>query len=153
MKKLQFVIVIDASREKVWNTLLEEETYREWTAPFSPAGSYFKGDWSKGSKILFIGIDAETGKEDSGLFAEIVESRLHEFVSVKHLGEIKDGVEVPWSNHDQDGFENYTLTDKDGGTEVFVELINIPDEWTEMMNDAWPKALAKLKEIAEATSH
>ena len=151
MSDLRFAMAIDATREKVWNTLLEDATYRERTAPFNPAGSYFKGDWSKGSKMLFIGIDAETGNEAGGMFAEIADSRPNEFVSIKHLGELKDGVEVPWPNPDQVGFENYTLTDIDGGTEVLVEMLNIPDEWTEMMNDMWPKALAKLKEIAEDT--
>lgn len=149
MQTLHFSIVINAPREKVWDTMLEDATYREWTSAFNPAGSYFKGDWNKGSKILFIGVDPETGKEDGGMFAEIAENKPHEFVSIKHLGEIKDGAEVPWPDPEQAGFENYTLKDTADGTEVSVEITNIPDEWKQMMNDMWPKALEKLKEIAE----
>jgi uncharacterized protein YndB with AHSA1/START domain len=151
MQTLHFTTTINASREKVWNTMLGLATYRIWTAPFNPPGaaSSFKGDWSKGSKIFFVGIDDKTGKDDSGMYGEIVENKPHEFISVKQLGELKDGVESPWPNPEQAGFENYTLVEKDGGTEVLVEIVNLPDEWAEMMNEAWPKALAKLKEITE----
>lgn len=149
MQNINFSILINAPKEKVWDTMLQDATYREWTKPFNPAGSYFKGDWSKGSKILFIGVDEKTGKEDGGMFAEIAENRPHEFVSIKHLGELKDGVEVPWPGPSDAGFENYTFTDKDGGTEVVVELTNIPEQWVGMMNEMWPKALDVLKEIAE----
>ena len=54
MQKLNFSIVINASKEKVWNTMLEDKTYRIWTEVFSK-GSHFIGDWRKGSKILFLG--------------------------------------------------------------------------------------------------
>lgn len=47
------------------------------------------------------------------------------------------------------GLENYTLHDKDGGTEVSIDLLNLPDEYAGMFNDSWPKALEKLKELAE----
>ena len=47
------------------------------------------------------------------------------------------------------GSENYTLEDKDGGTEVIIDLLNLPEEYKDMFNDMWPKALEKLKEISE----
>ncbi len=149
MSKLIFSIIINAPREKVWDAMLSDATYREWTAPFNP-GSRYDGNWEKGSKIKFIGADPETGKEFGGMYAEIAENRLHEFVSIKHLGEIgADGTEIPWPGPEEAGFENYTFTDKNGSTEVLVELSGIPDQWKQMMNDTWPKALEKLKEIAE----
>ncbi len=152
MNTLNFSIQINASRKKVWDTMLEDATYREWTAPFNPAGmgSRFEGSWEKGSKIKFLGTNLETGKEEGGMYAEIAENKLYEFISIKHLGEIKaDRTEVPWPNPEQAGLENYTLTEKDGGTEVLVEMINIPEEYKNMFDEAWPKALEKLKEIAE----
>ena len=39
MEKLKFKIDINASNEKVWNTMLEKETYNKWTEVFSP-GSF-----------------------------------------------------------------------------------------------------------------
>ena len=54
MQKLHFNIEINAPKEKVWNTMLDDKTYRIGTEPFMP-GSYYKGNWDKGSKILFLG--------------------------------------------------------------------------------------------------
>ena len=36
MQKLNFKIDINAPKEKVWSTMLEDKTYREWTDSFSP---------------------------------------------------------------------------------------------------------------------
>jgi hypothetical protein len=91
MQKLNFSIVINAPKEKVWKTMLEDATYRLWTTPFSE-GSYYKGDWSKGSKIIFLGPNPETGKE-GGMVSRIAENKLYEYISIEHLGIINDGVE------------------------------------------------------------
>lgn len=84
-----------------------------------------------------------------GMYALIAVSRPYEFVSIKHLGEFKDGEKIPWPIVEgQEGYENYTFKDVDGGTEVLVEL-TVPEEWKDMFDDMWPKALVILKEIAE----
>lgn len=149
MQKIHFSIAINAPRGKVWNTMLSDTTYRAWTTPFHP-GSYFKGDWSKGSKILFIGPDAESGNE-MGMVSRIAENRLNEFISIEHLGIYNNGVEdtesevaKQWSP----AFENYSFSDKDGGTEVQVD-IDISEEYKETFEEMWPKALQILKELAE----
>jgi len=76
----------------------------------------------------------------------VKEHRPQEFISLEYHAEIRNGVEVPMKGN---GFENYTLNDKNGGTEVSVDLLNLPDEYADMFNDSWPKALKKLKEMAE----
>lgn len=38
-QKLHFTITINAPKEKVWDTMLQDTTFREWTAPFNPNGS------------------------------------------------------------------------------------------------------------------
>ena len=53
MDKLHFSIVIKAPKEKVWDTMLNEDSYRVWTEVFMP-GSHYVGDWNKGSKILLL---------------------------------------------------------------------------------------------------
>jgi uncharacterized protein YndB with AHSA1/START domain len=146
MEKITFSAIINAPREKVWNTMLNKETYQKWTAPFHE-GSTYEGNWQEGSEIKFIG-PSEDGSV-SGMYAVIAANRLHEFVSIKHLGELKNGEKNPWPLAEgQEGYENYAFKDVDGGTEVLVEL-SVPTEWKDMFNDMWPKALAKLKEIAE----
>jgi len=144
MTNLHYSIQINAPREKVWDAMLDDATYREWTMVFMP-GSYYQGDWSEGSKMLFLGPSPESGKE-GGMAAIVKEHRPKEFVSLEYHAEIRDGVEVPMVG---DGFENYTFEDKEGGTEVSVDLLNLPDEYADMFNEAWPTALEKLKELSE----
>ncbi len=149
MEKLHYTIQIDAPREKVWHAMLDDVTYREWTVVFDPS-SYYVGDWQKGSKILFLGSDAD-GKK-GGMVSMIEESKPYEFVSIKHLGMIKDGVEDTTSDEVKawaGGHENYTFKDLGGeGTELIVD-IDVHSDFKDQFNDMWPKGLIKLKEIAE----
>lgn len=149
MQKSHFSIFINAPREKVWETMLSEETYPKWTKAFNP-GSYFKGDWQEGSKILFLGPNPE-GEGEGGMVSRIKESRLHEFISIEHLGIVNDGVEDTTSEEVKKwtpAFENYTFADKDGGTELLID-IDVPDDYKSMFDEMWPKALQSLKELAE----
>ena len=146
MNTLNFSIFINAPKEKVWATLLQDKTYREWTKPFNET-SYYEGDWSEGSKMLFLGTDKE-GKNSGGMFSHIAKNVPFEYVSTKHLGVIENGVEKPFENGSE-CFENYALTEKDGGTQLDIELTNIPDSYMEMMTTMWPKALDVVKALAE----
>lgn len=149
MNNLHFSITIHAPKEKVWNTMLADKTYRVWTEPFAP-GSHYVGDWNKGSKIHFLAPD-ENGKT-SGMVSRIKENRLHEFISIEHLGMVHDGKEDTTSEAVKawaGALENYTLKSINGATEVVVEMTNIIDEYKDMFEGMWPKALQKLKELAE----
>ena len=46
-------------------------------------------------------------------------------------------------------FRRLYFAEKDGSTELTIEM-KIYDEWEDMFNKDWPKALARLKEICEA---
>jgi hypothetical protein len=76
--------------------------------------------------------------------------RPYDFVSIEHLGEIRKGERHAWPTEMADSsiFENYTFVEKDGATEVLVELDSVK-QFKEMFDDMWPKALLKLKEISE----
>lgn len=145
MQKLHFSIVIDASREQVYSKMLDKPTYQQWTEEFAH-GSTYEGSWERGAKIRFI--DPSGG----GMLSEIAENRPNEFVSIRHVGMIgSDGVEDTTSEAVKDwtpAYENYTFTDKDGGTEVAVEM-DASDEWAGMMAEMWPHALERLKKLCE----
>ena len=148
MERLNFSIVIDAPKEKVWNTMLDDETYRVWTAVFMP-GSHYIGDWREGSKILFLA-PGEAG-EMSGMVSRIKVNREYEYISIEHLGMVQGGKEDTTSEEVKNwagAQENYTFRDLGGRTEVQVEM-DTNEEYREMFQDAWPKALARLKELAE----
>lgn len=148
MEKLKFSIIINSPREKVWNTMLEDKTYRIWTEEFMP-GSYYDGDWNKGSKILFLG-PGNDGKV-GGMVSRIKDNRLYEYISIEHLGEVVDGIEDTTSDRVKDwagALENYTFIDKNDKTELIVDM-NINEEFKEMFEGMWPKALQKLKSLCE----
>lgn len=142
-------IFINASREKVWDTMLNDASYREWTASFCP-GSYYKGSWEEGSKILFLGPNPVNG-EEGGMVSHIKANRLHEFVSIEHLGVVSNGVEDTESEMVQEwkgALENYTFTESNGGTLLVVDT-DVTEAEAKNMSDMWDKALGSLKELAE----
>jgi len=152
MEKLHFSIVIDAPKEKVWEVMFREETYPLWTDVFMP-GSHAVGDWSKGSKILFLAPD-ESGKM-SGTVFRVKENKPYEFVSIENIGMVKDEKEDITSKEATvyaGALENYTFKDINGETEVLVDLspiMELPDDYKEIYQDMWHKALKKLKELVE----
>lgn len=148
MEKLHFSIMINAPVEKVWNTMLEAESYNVWTEVFSP-GSHYVGDWKKGSKILFLGPDKDNNL--GGMVSRIRENRKHEFISIEHLGVYENGKEDTTSEKVKDwagAQENYTFKKRGGATELLVHMDTV-EEYKEMFEDLWPKALQKLKELSE----
>ena len=142
---LEYKTEIAAPAEKVWETLFSPESYTKWTAPFM-AGSYFEGSWAEGERIRFL---APGG---SGMLAEIAENRTHEFMSIKHIGFVQNGVDdttsdgvLSWAP----AYENYRLASVPGGTLVTIEQ-DVVAGYEDSMNKTWPKALAELKSLCEA---
>lgn len=151
MQKQHYSIHINAPREKVWDAMLDEKTYREWTRPFSPSDTdgRYEGGWNEGDEIRFIGV-GEDGKE-GGMFSKIAKSRKPEFLSIEHLGIIANGVVDTESDMVKawiGAHENYTFNEVDGGTELLID-VDIDESMLDEFNRSWPLALQKLKEIAE----
>lgn len=151
MKKLQFTVRINAPVTRIYDRMLgisSKSTYEQWTSLFNPTSTY-EGSWDKGNKILFVGVD-EKG-ERGGMVSRIAENIPKRFVSIQHYGlvkadkEITEGPEVDkWAN----GFENYTFEENNETTTVTVDL-DITEDILDYMNETYPKALDKLKEICE----
>jgi hypothetical protein len=144
MKTLKFETTIKAPRSRVWRTMLEPETYKAWTSAFCE-GSYYTGSWDEGAKIRF---HAPSG---DGMTAVIAENRPHEFVSIRHLGTIENGVEDTTSEKVRawaPAYENYRFSDAPDGCLLTVTLDTAP-EWEQYMLDTFPKALALLKGLCE----
>ncbi len=145
---MHFEIEIDAPVSKVFELMLADESYRDWTTAFS-SGSYFKGDWTKGSKILFLG-PGHDGKE-GGMVAKIADRVNDKYISIEHYGLYADGKEIT-SGPEVEAFagatENYSFVDLGGRTLLKVDMESA-GEYKEMFEKMWPKALKRLKEICE----
>jgi uncharacterized protein YndB with AHSA1/START domain len=145
---LHFDTTIAAPRPAVWDVLLSDATYREWTAEFTP-GSYFVGDWSEGSRMLFLGPGADG---ESGMVSRVLTNRPHEQIVLEHVGLVENGREDTTSDAAQawaGARESYTLQDADGGTRVVVAM-DTTDEYREMFDTVWPKALRRLRDLVES---
>ena len=144
MTTLKFTTKINAPKEKVWETLWNDTTYRKWTAAFME-GSYAESDWKEGSKILFL-----DGKGD-GMFSMIEKKIPNQQMSFKHLGEVQKGIEKPADEKTESwagSKENYYLKEINGVTELNVDM-DSTEEFEKYFKDTFPKALEIVKGISE----
>lgn len=144
VKQLHFSIVINAPVQTVWQRMLSDVGYRNWTSAFCE-GSYFKGSWQQGETIRFLSPSGD------GMVATIAEHKPLELISIKHLGFIVAGKDdfssdnvTSWAP----AYENYRFRAVESGTEVSIEQ-DIAPEYEQYMQDTWPKALQKLKLLSE----
>lgn len=146
MKKLEFKIDIAASPEKVWKTMLELETYKQWVGVSWP-GSTYKGSWKQGETINF------TGDEGGGTQAKLHVVKPFEFVDAEHIAVINsDGSLDKESDMAKEWIgtkESYRFEPTKNGTQVIAQLVT-PENWAKMFSDGWPAALKKLKELSES---
>ena len=145
MEHIEYKIVIAAPAKKVWETMLQQETYRQWVAKSWP-NSFYEGRWAKGEKIRFIGPDG------SGTLAEIVELKPYEKLLARHIAILgRGGVEDRTSEVAKGWIgitEGYQFSEHLGKTTLTVTIETYP-EWRKMFDDGWPAALDELKKITE----
>lgn len=148
MKKLNYTIDIKAPKDLVYQKMIGKESYKQWTSEFNPT-SDFEGSWEKGEGIRFIGISEEGKKE--GMVARIEENIPNEFISIHHYGIVDGENEITTGKMVEDwapAYENYTFTQEADLTRVSVD-VDVNEEHRDFFDEAWPKALNKLKEISE----
>lgn len=153
MKRMQFRSDINAPVNKVYETTIGKDTFKQWTSVFSPdsdfEGGGVDGRWEKGAKIRFITLNKEGEKE--GMVGYVREHDPARYVSIEYTGIVDGDVELtegPVAEEWQ-GFENYTFEDH-GTTSAVIVDIDVNDEMVNYFGRAYPQALAKLKSICEA---
>ena len=139
MQKMQFSIEIEAPSKKVWQTLWEDKTFRDW-ASIIDEGTYMTGDLKEGNEVQFI------SPGGMGVTSKIFKLTVNEFVSFRHMMDTQDGGEreKEWTG----GEESYSLAEKDGTTTLTVAF-NVPPEMEEVFKVRFPKALERVKSLAE----
>lgn len=146
MKDLQFGIDIAAPVARVWDCMFDPLAYRDWTSAFAE-GSYFEGHWEAGRRLRFL------DPRGFGMEAIVDVARPHQELSLRLVGEIKDGRPVTDSAlHGEPARERYVFqATPDGGTKLAIHLQSWDDGFTDFLNDSWPKALQRLKSLSEST--
>jgi uncharacterized protein YndB with AHSA1/START domain len=145
MEHLKYQIQISAPVRKVWETMLNEDTYKQWVAKSWP-NSFYQGKWEQGEQIRFIGPDG------SGTLAELVEVKPYESIFARHIAILGPGGEEDRTSDVAKNWvgitEGYKFTENNGKTTLTVS-INTSKEWREMFDEGWPAALEELKRLAE----
>ena len=138
-------IDINASREKIWNVLMDDHYTRQWYAEFSP-GTHAVTDWNVGSKVIF------QDNSNSGIIGVIISNKPAEGIIIEYNGAINNGAEDYESDDAKamNGFrEGYWLSNNDGTIRLDIE-VDMGSDYFEMMSVAWDKALAKIKDFSES---
>lgn len=143
MKSIRFTINIHAAKEKVWATLWQDATFQDW-AHFIDEGLYIKGVLREGDEIQFM-----SAVNGYGVTSLVEQYRANEFVRFRHKADTKNNGADIRENEWTGGSESYSLQSINGITELIVET-DIPYEQEELFKINFPKALARLKTLAEA---
>lgn len=146
MSELQFDIAIAAPVARVWDCMFDPLAYRDWTRAFAE-GSYFEGHWRAGRRLRFL------DPQGYGMEAIVDESRPHELMALRLVGELQGGRPVADSPLARaPAHERYAFAaTPDGGTRLVIQLQGWAEGFTDFLQSTWPEALRRLKALAEST--
>ena len=139
---MKFTIEIHATRVRVWDTLWQDETFRQWASIIDP-GTYMEGVLREGNEIQFI--SSENGYGVTSLVEKLV---IDEFLLLRHSADTKEAGKLEREKQWTGGTETYSLTEKAGVTTLSVTF-DVPSELEEYFKSNYPKALEKVKILSE----
>ncbi|MGA9212775.1 SRPBCC domain-containing protein [Kaistella sp.] len=141
MKKLEFSIDINAPKEKVWDILWNDQSYRKWTAIFIP-GSYYEGELKEGNDIRFLSPGLH------GIFAMVQKVIPFKSMHFVHFGLVLDGISQG-KTFAENAIEYYDLYEIEQGTKLIV-TIRTEDEYITYFSNSFPRALNAVKQLSES---
>jgi hypothetical protein len=142
MQTLQFSILIKASRQKVWSTLWDDKSFRDW-ANIIDEGTYMVGDLQVGNELQFI--SAVNGYGVTSLVEKLIPG---EFLLLRHHADTQESGKLERDRQWTGGSESYTLSEQDGSTNL-TATFDVPPELVEYFKTTYPKALERVKTLAE----
>lgn len=142
MKIIKFSIEIKASKEKVWATLWEDATFRDW-ANLIDEGIYMEGIMKEGNEIQFL-----SSVNGYGVTSLIAKLDPNEYVLFRHRADTQNAGQQEREKEWSGGTESYALAEKKGVTTLIVKT-DVPQEQEETFRIRIPKALARIKKLAE----
>jgi uncharacterized protein YndB with AHSA1/START domain len=142
MNEMLFQVHIYAPRQKVWDTLWQDQTFREWAGIIDP-GTYMVGELKEGSEVQFI--SSENGYGVTSLVEKIVPNQ---YLLLRHSADTQGSGTQERTSEWTGGTESYKLSEENGVT-TLIAAFDVPQEMEEYFNTVYPKALEKVKELAE----
>ncbi len=143
MQEMKFQTAINATKERVWDTLWQDATFRQWAGLIDPE-TYMVGELIEGQEVQFI--SAANGYGVTSLVEEVTPG---EYLLLQHEADTQDSGNDTREKQWTGGKEVYELLENDGVTTLTITF-DVPGELEEIFNVSYPKALARIKELAEA---
>lgn len=145
MKELLYTIELNCSKKQVWTSLTYKENYKKWASAFASNPTY-NGKWEEKEVIEFI--DIGTG----GTKAILEKVQPCSLISARHFAIItpegKEDRESDSAKKWNGTIEEYNLEEKNQVTKLSIKIITHED-FSQMYEVCWPKALETLKELCE----
>lgn len=141
MKEMEFLVEINATKQKVWDTLWQDATFRQWAGIIDP-GTYMVGDLQEGNEVQYI---SANGFGVTSLVEKVV---VGEFLLLKHRADTQDQGKQEREKEWTGGQECYALDEKDGTTTLTVAF-DVPPELEGYFASNFPIALKRVKVLAE----
>lgn len=141
MKELQFQVEIQAPKDRVWDTLWQDATFRQWAGIIDP-GTHLVGDLIEGNEVQFI---SGNGYGVTSLVEKLIESELLVF---KHRADTKESGAQERADEWTGGRESYELSEENHTTKL-TATFDVPEEMENYFRDTYPKALEQVKILAE----
>lgn len=142
MIELQFEIGINTTKETVWSAIFDDTSFRDW-ANIIDEGTYMVGEMKEGNEIQFI--SSVNGYGVTSLVSKLIP---YEYVLYKHASDTQMSGATTRDKQWTGGSESYTLIEKEGQTFLTIKS-EVPEELVDMFNDRLPRAIQRIKELAE----
>jgi uncharacterized protein YndB with AHSA1/START domain len=137
-------IEINVSKEKVWDVLQHDNYTKIWYLEFSPE-TISEVDWREGGRFKFL-----DGK-GNGMAGKVSVYKPNEKVTLEFdrvIANDKEDFDSDSAKKWIGGTESYSLSQNNNITNLTVRLTG-PEEFGDMFNPMWDKALLKIKELSE----
>ena len=144
MKEFQYAVQINATKERVWATLWDDLTFRDWVNIIDE-GTYMKGEMIEGNEIQYI--SSVNGYGVTSLIEKLIPN---EFIQLRHCADTKESGAQEREKEWTGGTESYSLAEKNGVTTLIFKT-DFPEELEEILSVSFPKALERVRTLAESS--
>ncbi len=141
MKEVQFSIEINAGKQKIWDTLWQDETFRQWAGIIDP-GTYLVGELKEGNEVQFLSASGY------GVTSMIEKLTPGEFIRFRHQADTQNSGAEEREKEWTGGAESYTLTENDSTT-TLTATFDVPPQQETYFTATYPKVLERIKTLTE----
>jgi uncharacterized protein YndB with AHSA1/START domain len=142
MKPITFTVKINASKEKVWDTLWQDKTLRQWAGIIDP-GTHMVGELKENEEVQYI---SGNGYGVTSLVEKLIPG---EYLVLRHEADTQDAGTRKRKKQWTGGKETYQLAEQKGITTLTIAF-DVPQELEDTFNVSYPEAMRCIKTLSES---